>query len=125
MLAVLLPLAGMAQKDPMVVKTESGVVKGFDHEGTVGFLGIPYAKVERFMPPKPVEKWDTVMVCDHWGPQAMQNTRGRKLSEAEMSEQCCVLNVWTTNLKPQTSNLKSQTSNLKSQTSNLKSQRYY
>ena len=120
MLAVLLPLAGMAQKDPMVVKTESGVVKGFDHEGTVGFLGIPYAKVERFMPPKPVEKWDTVMVCDHWGPQAMQNTRGRKLSEAEMSEQCCVLNVWTTNLKPQTSNLKSQTSNLKSQTSNLK-----
>ena len=96
MLAVLMSLAGMAQKDPMVVKTESGLVKGIDQEGSVGFLGIPYAKVERFMPPKPVDKWDTVMVCDHWGPQAMQNTWGRKLSEAEMSEQCCVLNVWTT-----------------------------
>ena len=95
-LAVLPALAGMAQKDPMVVKTESGLVKGIDQEGSIGFLGIPYAKVERFLPPKPVDKWNNVRVCDHWGPQAMQNTWGRKLSEAEMSEQCCVLNVWTT-----------------------------
>ena len=80
----------------VVVSTESGQVRGFDDEGTTGFLGIPYAKVERFMPPQPVDRWDTVMVCDHWGPQAMQNTWGRQLSEAEMSEQCCVLNVWTT-----------------------------
>ena len=79
----------------MVVRTESGLVQGIDQEGTVGFLGIPYAKVERFMPPKPVDKWSGIRLCDHWGPQAMQNTWGRKLSEAEMSEQCCVLNVWT------------------------------
>jgi para-nitrobenzyl esterase len=79
----------------MVVRTESGLVQGIGQEGTVGFLGIPYAKVERFMPPKPVDKWSGIRLCDHWGPQAMQNTWGRKLSEAEMSEQCCVLNVWT------------------------------
>ena len=96
MLAMLIPLAGMAQQDPMVIRTESGQVKGINQEGAIGFLGIPYAKVERFMPPKPVEKWEGVRVCDHWGPQAMQTTGGRKLSEAEMSEQCCVLNVWTT-----------------------------
>ena len=95
MLAMLMPLASMAQQDPMVVRTESGLVKGVDQEGSTGFLGIPYAKVERFMPPKPVDKWDDIRLCDHWGPQAMQNTWGRKLSEAEMSEQCCVLNVWT------------------------------
>ena len=83
------------QHDPLVVSTESGLVKGVDQEGTIGFLGIPYAKVERFMPPKPVDKWNGIRLCDHWGPQAMQNTWGRKLSEAEMSEQCCVLNVWT------------------------------
>ena len=88
-------MAVMAQQDPMVVRTESGLVQGINQEGTTGFLGIPYAKVERFMPPKPVDKWKGVRVCDHWGPQAMQNTWGRKLSEAEMSEQCCVLNVWT------------------------------
>ena len=96
MLAMLIPLAGMAQQDPMVIRTESGQVKGINQEGAIGFLGIPYAKVERFMPPKPVDKWEGVKVCDHWGPQAMQTTGGRKLSEAEMSEQCCVLNVWTT-----------------------------
>ena len=93
-LAILLPMAVMAQQDPMVVRTESGLVQGINQEGTTGFLGIPYAKVERFMPPKPVDKWKGIRVCDHWGPQAMQNTWGRKLSEAEMSEQCCVLNVW-------------------------------
>ena len=114
LLAVLMPLAGMAQSDPMVVRTESGLVKGIDQEGSVGFLGIPYAKVERFMPPKPVDKWQGVKVCDHWGPQAMQNTWGRKLSEAEMSEQCCVLNVWTT------SSLNSKLSTLNSQRSKLK-----
>ena len=99
-MALLFVVSSMAQNDAqMVVRTESGLVKGFDHEGSVGFLGIPYAKVERFMPPQPVAKWDTIRVCDHWGPQAMQNTWGKKLSEAEMSEQCCVLNVWTTDTK--------------------------
>ena len=100
-MALTLSLGMMAQgENPMVVRTESGWVKGFDHEGTMGFLGIPYAKVERFMPPLPVDKWDTIRVCDHWGPQVMQNTWGRKLSEEEMSEKnSCVLNVWTTDTK--------------------------
>ena len=81
-----------------VVRIESGLVQGFNHEGSIGFLGIPYAKVERFMPPKPVDKWDTVMVCDHWGPMTMQPT-GREMSKDEMSEDCCVINVWTTDRK--------------------------
>ena len=95
------PISVIAQKNrPTVVKTATGRVQGFDQEGTTAFLGIPYAKVERFMPPQPVEPWDTVMVCNHWGPQAMQPTPGRTLSEAQMSEQhSCVLNVWTTNVR--------------------------
>ena len=63
----------------------------------MAFLGIPYARVERFMPPQPVKKWNDIRVCDHWGPQAMQQTN-RPMSEDEMSEQCCVLNVWTTSI---------------------------
>jgi len=97
-LCVIVCALGVSTAVAQVVNTESGPVKGFDHEGTVGFLGIPYAKVERFMPPQPVEKWTAVRVCDHWGPQAMQQTGGRQLSEEQMSEQCCVLNVWTNNL---------------------------
>ena len=105
--AMMLTIGAMAQDieanrlpESIVVSTESGKVMGFRHDGSYEFLGIPYAKVERFMPPKPVEKWDTVRLCDHWGPQTMQNTWGKKLTEAEMSEDCCMLNVWTTNLTP-------------------------
>ena len=60
-MAMLLTMACMAQQqDKMVVKTESGLVKGIDQEGSMGFLGIPYARVERFMPPQPVKKWKGV-----------------------------------------------------------------
>jgi len=97
--AMLTQMVAAQTADPMVVSTESGLVKGIDQEGSMAFLGIPYAKVERFLPPKPVDKWKDIRLCDHFGPQAMQNTGGRKLSEAEMSEQCCVLNVWTTDTK--------------------------
>ena len=90
-----------AQSDNLtVVKTKSGKVSGITQEGTMAFLGIPYAKVERFMPPQTPDRWKGVKPCDHWGPQAMQQTGGRQLSEDEMSEKnSCVLNVWTTDLK--------------------------
>ncbi len=84
------------QAELPVVRIESGLVQGFEQEGTQAFLGIPYAHVERFMPPQPVAPWDTLMLCNHWGPQAMQNVGNRQLSADEMNEQSCVLNVWTT-----------------------------
>ena len=84
-------------RDGLTVKISSGLIEGFEQEGTQAFLGIPYAEVERFMPPLPVKPWQGVRRCDHWGPQVMQWTNGRKLSEEEMSEKnSCVLNVWTT-----------------------------
>lgn len=94
-------LSVMAQKTKKnyTVRIESGLVQGFAQEGTEAYLGIPYAKVERFMPPQPVEPWDSVMMCNHWGPQAMQNVGNRKMTEKEMSENSCVLNVWTTDCK--------------------------
>ena len=98
-LAILTVSWGMAQtNDPMVVSTKSGLVKGIDQEGSMAFLGIPYAKVEQFMPPQPVKKWKGVRNCDHWGPMTMQQTN-RPMTEEQMSENCCVLNVWTTDLK--------------------------
>ncbi len=97
--SVLLSMGSMAQtSDPMVVSTKSGPVQGILQEGTTAFLGIPYAEVERFMPPKPVKAWKEVRMCDHWGPMTMQRTN-REMTEEEMSEQCCVLNVWTTDVK--------------------------
>ncbi len=75
-----------APSDPLVVRTKAGLVKGVEEEGTLAFKGIPYATVERFMPPKPVAKWDTVMVCDHFGPQVMQGNGRREMPERVMSE---------------------------------------
>jgi para-nitrobenzyl esterase len=98
----LLWLAGAIYAQP-IVRTQNGMVSGTLQEGTLAFLGIPYATIERCMPPAPVAPWQGVKACDHWGPQAMQQTGGRQLSEDEMSEKnCCVLNVWTTKTGPQT-----------------------
>jgi len=88
-------LGGAQTGDKPIVRTRAGQVQGIIQEGTQAFLGIPYATVERFMPPQPVKSWTGVRVCDHWGPQAMQGGRN-STNEDEMSEQCCVLNVWTT-----------------------------
>ncbi len=98
LMAVCLSVSSCQPADPFTVKTTNGLVKGFDEEGTIAFKGIPYAKAERFMPPQPADKWDTVMICDQWGPQAMQGGRNSR-NEKEMSENCNVLNVWTTDLK--------------------------
>ena len=98
--ALLAAVCACTPSDPMVVRTKSGLVKGIEEDGTLAFLGIPYAKVERFMPPMPVDKWDTVMVCDHFGPMVMQGNGRREMPESVMSEKnSCVLNVWTTDTK--------------------------
>lgn len=88
-----------AEESTEVVNTKCGKVQGIMQEGTMAFLGIPYARVERFMPPQPVAKWKGVRQCDHWGPMTMQPSN-REMSEDEMSEDCCKLNVWTTSLAP-------------------------
>ncbi|MBR4687258.1 MAG: carboxylesterase family protein, partial [Bacteroidales bacterium] len=72
--------------DPLVVRTKAGLVKGIEEEGTLAFKGIPYATVERFMPPQPVAKWDTVMVCDRFGPMVMQGNGRREMPDSIMSE---------------------------------------
>ena len=90
-------LAMAQESSTAVVNTTCGKVSGIMQEGSMGFLGIPYAKVERFMPPQPVKKWSGVRKCDHWGPMTMQQTN-RPMTEDQMSENCCVLNVWTTDL---------------------------
>jgi len=83
--------------DPMIVKTTKGKVQGVEEEGTIAFKGIPYAKIERFMPPQEAEPWDTLMVADKYGPYAMQagGFPGTVMSE----ENTCTLNVWTKDTK--------------------------
>ena len=86
-------------QDPMVVRTTTGKVQGVEEEGTIAFKGIPYAKIERFMPPQKAEPWDTVMVCDKYGPYAMQASMGGFMQMTMSEENTCTLNVWTKDTK--------------------------
>lgn len=89
-----------ACSDSVVVETSTGRVSGSISNGAISFLGIPYAKAERFMPPVVADSWDTVMICNQWGPRAMQPMATSIVDEKIMSEKnSLVLNVWTTNTK--------------------------
>ena len=58
----------------MVVETLCGKVEGVQKGGLYQFLGIPYAKAERFCMPEPV-CWDGVLKADHFGKKAVQTWR--------------------------------------------------
>lgn len=84
------------------VKTQSGIVEGFDQDGVKTFLGIPFAAAPvgdlRWKAPVPAEKWDGIRSACAFGDDPMQPTiyddmifRG-----AQKSEDCLYLNVWTT-----------------------------
>lgn len=113
---VLLPLNMRAQveseeikagKEIGVVQTESGKVRGYVHDGTYTYKGIPYAYAERFMPPKKVQPWTDVRFMGYYGATcpldfepikargngvgmfALQNDWGYP------NEDCQSLNIWT------------------------------
>jgi len=90
-----------------VVATKYGKVRGYIDDGIFAFKGIPYAKAERFMPPKAPDKWDDVKQTTIYGPQAMQGKAQswRGQSDANFGfqfcvepmdeKECFVLNVWS------------------------------
>lgn len=90
-----------------VVHTKYGKVRGYINDGIFAFKGIPYAKADRFMPPKAPDKWDNIRQCTIYGPQAMQQTAqdwggqsdynfGFQFCKEAMDEkECFVLNVWS------------------------------
>ncbi len=55
-----------------VIRTTSGDVSGSFNDSVFAFLGIPYAKAERFMPPQEPDAWDGVLECKDFGPVAKQ-----------------------------------------------------
>ena len=90
-----------------VVSTKYGKVRGYVDDGIFAFKGIPYAKAERFMPPQSPDKWEGVLQCTIYGPQAMQKTSqnwsgqsdynfGFLFNREPMDEkESFVLNVWS------------------------------
>ena len=84
------------------VKTQYGVLEGFEENGVKKFLGVPFAEAPvrelRWKAPQPVLPWEGVREAKQFGDDPMQlnvfgdmNFRG-----PARSEDCLYLNIWTT-----------------------------
>ena len=84
------------------VKTQYGILEGFEEDGVKKFLGVPFAQAPvgelRWKAPQPLQAWEGVREAKQFGDDPMQpnvfgdmNFRG-----PGRSEDCLYLNIWTT-----------------------------
>ena len=98
----LMPVAASAADAGPVVRTASGPVRGFVHDGVQEFRGLPFAAAPvgdlRFEPPKPVKPWTQVREARDYGAPCPQAARFN-LTEASEVEDCLFVNVAVPNTK--------------------------
>ena len=88
--------------DNAVVSTQAGKIRGsVTKSGVLSFKGVPYAEAnERFVPAKPVAKWEGVRDATEFGkisPQ-MKFMSSNMLSDEISDNNCQNLNIWTPGL---------------------------
>lgn len=88
-----------APRDPAVVGTDAGPVRGVVTEGGRAFLGIPFAAPpvgeRRWRPPQPVVPWSGVRDADHFAGACAQQARPVLGAPEVTNEDCLHLNVFT------------------------------
>ncbi|WP_183568704.1 carboxylesterase/lipase family protein [Mucilaginibacter sp. SP1R1] len=93
-----------------VTSTDNGQVRGYIHNGTFTYKGIPYAKAQRFMAPEKPAAWQGVRASLVYGavcpidPTTSVNDLlefGFNHNWGYMSEDCLKLNVWTPGINDQ------------------------
>ena len=99
--------AVIAGKNIAIAETSNGKVKGYIHNITYTFKGIPYAKAERFMAPVKADAWTGVRNSIAYGPVCPTDPTTTVNDEFEFpfqhnwgytNENCLSLNVWTNGL---------------------------
>ena len=91
-----------AEDVTLQVKTQYGVLEGFEADGVKKFLGVPFAQAPvgelRWKAPQPLQPWEGIREAKAFGDDPMQpniygdmNFRG-----SGRSEDCLYLNIWTT-----------------------------
>lgn len=81
-----------------VVSTTSGDISGSFNDSVFAFMGIPYAKAERFMPPQDADIWNGVLECNNFGPVAKQVVPWYPDS-VQNENALFSVNVWTQGIK--------------------------
>ena len=92
-----------------VTNTESGKVRGYIHDGTYIYKGIPYAKAERFMAPTKPDSWEGVRSSTMYGPVAPLMTPTTTVQDEPefvfdhdwgyTNEDCLRINIWTPSIE--------------------------
>jgi para-nitrobenzyl esterase len=84
------------------VKTQYGILKGFEEDGVKKFLGVPFAQAPigelRWKAPQPLQAWEGVREALWFGDDPMQlDVFGDMAFRGSgRSEDCLYLNIWTT-----------------------------
>ena len=84
------------------VKTQYGVLEGFEEDGVKKFLGVPFAQAPvgelRWKAPQPVQAWEGVREAKQFGDDPMQLDVFGDMAfrGSSRSEDCLYLNIWTT-----------------------------
>src|SRR6516165_6776997 len=81
------------------VETPAGWLEGERGSGVVRWLGVPYARAERFRAPQPAAPWPGVRPAHAFAPQCPQHFGGppkrAKTQSPDFGEDCLALNIWT------------------------------
>ena len=85
-----------------VVRTSAGDVAGVFEGGVVAFKGVPYGEPTggsaRFLPASAKKPWSDVFDASRFGPRCPQRGGLGGPDSSGYSEDCLVLNVWTSSL---------------------------
>jgi para-nitrobenzyl esterase len=109
--------AGESSEDSVIASTSFGRVRGQRSSSVMVFKGIPYGADtggdNRFLPPRPPRSWEGVREAFDYGHNAPQSDPDSvpaesavtaligQLSDREESEDCLVLNIFTSSLSEQ------------------------
>jgi para-nitrobenzyl esterase len=94
LLAVAAPAPALTHKAAPLAKTGAGRVEGRTDQGIHVFKGIRYGTAARFQPPLPAKPWRGTLKALAYGAASPQTS-----GEANQSEDCLFLNVWTPGLR--------------------------
>ena len=108
LVTLLLATAAAAQTNKIIAETTKGRVQGVENEkGVLAFKGIPYGAdtggENRFLPPKERPPWTNTLDATAFGPKCPQTGNGDfdPLAPRVVSEDCLLVNVWTSRLSGQ------------------------